>query len=264
MVDVDHHAAGVTCPVSSDQGLVTIRLSGQPRSDLRADAKSCEEQQLTMTTTPLHVTLGTLNLLPPPSRFRELCVANAALDSILMPEWEYRYFSFDSKWGAGEEMASLRDGSGTDHFCLFTEAGVLVKGFDPNSPLNPSAGAEQDWRTSGVPPELRPALGEPAFDMAHITFCLWSTEPAGPWRCGTPPSESLLAEPLGFLSLLTDDARVYAMWSSEYYERDVSVEAVQALQRLTPLDQVLLGELNSQVALEAVREGMAEIGYPLS
>jgi hypothetical protein len=26
-------------------------------------------------------------------------------DAISSPEWEYRYFSFDSKWSAGEAMA---------------------------------------------------------------------------------------------------------------------------------------------------------------
>lgn len=36
----------------------------------------------------------------------------AMLDTILMPEWEYRYYSFNSKWYLDEMMASMRDGSG--------------------------------------------------------------------------------------------------------------------------------------------------------
>jgi hypothetical protein len=33
--------------------------------------------------------------------------ALAMLDAILSPEWEYRYYSFNSKWGPGEMMAVL-------------------------------------------------------------------------------------------------------------------------------------------------------------
>lgn len=41
------------------------------------------------------------------SRFQSL----AMLDAILMADWEFRYFSFNAKWGAGEMMASMRNGA---------------------------------------------------------------------------------------------------------------------------------------------------------
>jgi len=51
----------------------------------------------------------------------------ATLDAIYSPEWEYRYYSYDSNWGEGEEMGSIRNGSG-DTFLLFSvHMAVLAK-----------------------------------------------------------------------------------------------------------------------------------------
>jgi hypothetical protein len=38
----------------------------------------------------------------------------AVLDSILSPEWEFRYYSFNSDWDENTSLASIRNGSG-DH-----------------------------------------------------------------------------------------------------------------------------------------------------
>lgn len=181
-----------------------------------------------------------------------------------MPDWEYRYFSFNSRWDSGEQMASLRDGSGDHHFVLFCENGVFEKGFDLGSPLNASyTSASNDWRTSSVPAGLRPPLSEPAFDMENLTFCFWATESNGPWHAGVPPSNELLDAPLGSLHLLVDNPETYADWASEYYERPVSAEAVRLFHQLTPLDEPMLRELNGTLQLEDVVEDMTEIGYPL-
>jgi hypothetical protein len=36
----------------------------------------------------------------------------AMLDAILCPEWEYRYYSFATRWGPEQELASMRNGMG--------------------------------------------------------------------------------------------------------------------------------------------------------
>jgi hypothetical protein len=54
----------------------------------------------------------------------------ALLDAILSPDWEYRYFSFDSRWGPSERMGSMRNGQGDHWFALFSSAGCWLKGFD--------------------------------------------------------------------------------------------------------------------------------------
>jgi hypothetical protein len=59
------------------------------------------------------------------------------LDAILSPEWEDRYYSFNSKWGPGEILASMRDGSGDEYFTLLSPGGAILKGFAHESPMSP-------------------------------------------------------------------------------------------------------------------------------
>jgi hypothetical protein len=65
------------------------------------------------------VTKKKLDTIPDVESLKKLCQALAMLDAIISPEWEYRYYSFDSKWAQGEMMASMRNGSGDEYFILF-------------------------------------------------------------------------------------------------------------------------------------------------
>lgn len=58
----------------------------------------------------------------------------AMLDAILSPEWEYRYYSFNSKWAEGELMGSMRSGCGDYWFALFCSAGVALHGIAHEAP----------------------------------------------------------------------------------------------------------------------------------
>ncbi len=49
---------------------------------------------------------ATLAVLPDIEGLRNLTQSLAMLDAIMSPEWEYRYYSFNSKWDDGEMMAS--------------------------------------------------------------------------------------------------------------------------------------------------------------
>ena len=48
-----------------------------------------------------------LSAMPDLAGFRRLARSVAMLDAILSPEWEFRYYSFNSKWAEGEMMASM-------------------------------------------------------------------------------------------------------------------------------------------------------------
>jgi hypothetical protein len=61
----------------------------------------------------------------------------AALDAIIEPEWEYRYYSFNSKWAESEAMGSMRNGQGDEWFCVFSPVGAFLKGFDHESEMSP-------------------------------------------------------------------------------------------------------------------------------
>ena len=74
--------------------------------------------------------ISTRNLaeLPDIPTLRRLLQALATLDAILSPEWEHRYYSFNSKWAEGRQMGSMRNGSGDDWFALFMPQGAGIIG----------------------------------------------------------------------------------------------------------------------------------------
>ncbi|MFJ9743779.1 hypothetical protein ACIRS4_37680, partial [Streptomyces sp. NPDC101166] len=94
--------------------------------------------------------------LPEIQVLRDRCRAMAMLDAILSPEWESRYYSFDSTWGEGEEVASMRNGSGDDWFIVFSGAGVYGRGFDHEAPNAPDV-------LQAVPSVFEIYVTEPAF-----------------------------------------------------------------------------------------------------
>src|SRR3954451_18924006 len=78
-----------------------------------------------------------LSLLPRVEDLRRLFQSMAVLDAILSPDWEYRYYSFNSAWSAGEQMGSMRNGCGDDIYAHFSPAGCWLKGFAHEYPMSP-------------------------------------------------------------------------------------------------------------------------------
>lgn len=105
------------------------------------------------------------------------------LDAVLSPGWESRYYSFDSTWGPGEEMASMRNGSGDEYSIVFSAAGMFVRGFDHESPMSPAASElGEPWSgvLDAVPEVFAGCVHEPAFSfdgVPEFTVCLWRRAP---------------------------------------------------------------------------------------
>ena len=102
----------------------------------------------------------------------------AVLDAILSPG-QYRYFSFDSRWDRGEELASMRNGSGDEYSIVFAPVGAYARGFDHESEMSPyvqSPPAVWPGVIDEVPGEFHEYVAEPAFSdegVPALTFCLW-------------------------------------------------------------------------------------------
>ena len=73
--------------------------------------------------------ISDINELPNIEDIRKASQSLAMLDLILVQEWEYRYFSFNSIWDSGEMMASMRNGEGDEYFILFSKNGIAGKIF---------------------------------------------------------------------------------------------------------------------------------------
>lgn len=197
--------------------------------------------------------------LPSIPELRRITQSLAMLDAILCPEWEYRHYSFNSEWGAGEAMASWRNGMGDDWFLLLDAAGAAIKGFAhelADDRLFPQSIQEQ------VPADFSSFLREPAFSMQHATFCYWRRAGDASWT----KVASVLADDGAddMLALLVSGPSGYKEWAEDYYEVPVSLEAVAALFSHQPLSDSVIRALNPEAALDSVYTEAREIGYPLA
>ncbi|MFF7180001.1 hypothetical protein [Streptomyces sp. NPDC008121] len=208
--------------------------------------------------------------LPDPAVLRDHCRALAMLDAVLSPEWEDRYHSFDARWSATEEMASMRDGQGDEFSLVLSPAGVYLRGFVH------AIGSGGRRAVARVPEAFRPYVEEPAF--AHpdgeplVTVCLWRLAGESTWHVGAAsldgpgPSGGGRADTdaTDFLfELLVDrSAEAYARWAGEYFELPVDAEAVRQVLALRPLTDALVAALNPRSTLAALADDIAEIGYP--
>jgi hypothetical protein len=192
----------------------------------------------------------------------------AMLDAVLSPDWQFRYYSFNSRWAEGEQMGSMRNGCGDDFFALFNSAGCFLKGFAHEAPLSPyGRRPKRVWPgvLVDVPAEFAACLREPAFNMEETTFCLWRRYIDKSWQSGTIEFPAGL-DPDGsafLLSPLDGKPKTYQGWAEDYYECSVSLKAVRHIYGHRPLTKKLVAQLNPEASLEVLQADIKEIGYPV-
>jgi hypothetical protein len=202
-----------------------------------------------------------LSRLPDLQAFRKLTRALAMLDAIISPEWQYRYYSFNSRWAM---MASMRNGSGDHWFALLCSGGVALHGLAHEAPIF-RPGAPWPGIFEGLPAEFdENFLHEPAFETKNSTFCIWRRSTDYRWCCG-PVELPSAHDPDGseaLLSILAGEVQHYVEFAREYYEVDIERADIAAVYRHDPLTSALVRRLNPRVDLESLAGDMNEIGYP--
>lgn len=213
--------------------------------------------------------ISTRNLaaLPDVGQLKALLQSLAVLDSIMSPdEWDMRYFSFNSKWGRGEEMGSMRNGSGDDFFAFFNRSGCLLKGFVHESPMTPfREDPPSIWKgvLDDVPNAFAAALAEPAFSMSNVTFCIWRSIGETTWSTGKikfPRS----ADPDGsryLLEMLDGKPQTYQSFAEGYYETELSIDNIEHVYQHFPITDELVKSLNPNATFDIIAEELKEIGY---
>lgn len=205
------------------------------------------------------------SVLPEIEILKRRCQTLAVLDAILCPEWEYRYFSFNSTWGEGEMMASMRNGEGDDWLIYFTPPGAIIKGFVHSAPM------AQDCPWPGVvenvPRAFANFLEDSVFSIEKTTFCLWRLVDGDGWQSGEVadiPGEDQ-ADPDGsslLLPFLDGNPETYRKWGEEYFGTRLNPRAIEHIYGYEPLNPFIVRALNADIRLDEVREEIAEIGYP--
>lgn len=165
-------------------------------------------------------------------------------------------------------MASMRDGSGNEWFCVFAEVGAFLKGFDHESPMSPwNFDPKQVWPgvLNDVPDEFKRFTVEPAFSMEDTTFCIWRSPSENAWRRGQiefPPGHDDPDGSADLLSILDRDPRQYQSWAESYYERSVPMEAVDHIYQHKEITDALIRGLNPERDPKALVAEIKDIGYP--
>lgn len=196
---------------------------------------------------------------------RRRAKAIAMLDAIISPEWDYRYYSFNKNWGEGEEMASMRNGSGDEWFILFGEFGAAIKGLDHESEIAKDRLFPKEVQQQ-VPRTFSSFLEEPAFSMSHASFCYWRSPEDAAWHKVLHTDIALSEFSDGsseFLELLVKDASSYHEYACAYFEVTVPLEAVEKIYSLAPLTPELVQSINPEVSMAVAVEFALEIGYPV-
>lgn len=212
-------------------------------------------------------TISTNNLSPLPDihKLKSLLQAMAILDAIIMPEWEFRCYSFNAHWDANEMMGSMRNGEGDNFFALFNSAGCFLKGYVHDCPMAAKKSLAAQLYQS-VPDAFAAAVNEPAFMTQEVTFCIWRQYTDAEWFASTDNLRAYKqSDPDGSLYLLSPldgEPQMYITWAESYFERVIDRSVVEHIYQLQPLTDKLVHQLNPENSLELLAADIKEIGYP--
>lgn len=216
-------------------------------------------------TTTITTVYDLARVLPDIGTLQQRSRALAVLEAIVSPDWESRYYSYDAAWNVGEQMASMRNGSGDEYSIVFTPAGVFIRGFDHESKMSPFANDRELWPglLDGLPQVFMPQATEPAFSYDGglcATCCLWRQTNDTTWQTGDVAVAGITSDGSGLLRILCDSTgEDYRGFAVDYYEINVDPAAVAHVYAGLPLNDFIVGQLNPDLVLADVIEEITAI-----
>lgn len=207
--------------------------------------------------------------LPPIEDVMKRAQALAALDLIMSPEWDSRYYSFNFQWSPDERMASMRNGSGDEWWIVHHREGwAALKGLDHESDAWNEGRSELSCQLQELIPEgYGDFAREPAFVWHTTSFAYVYWPKTRSWTRANNGTEfsDLEAGEGWLLDLLTAPPSAYVTFASEYFERDVPLALVEHIYALHPITDDIVRALNPDVSYDEIAtELTTEIGYPKS
>jgi len=205
--------------------------------------------------------------LPAIDQLIQRCRALAALDLILSPDWQSRFYSFNSRWSADELMASMSDGCGDEWWIVFHRDGwAALKGLGHESPAwSKHRRKLSSALQSSFPNALSAFATEPAFCWEHTSFAYFRPIGALEWTRANDLTaystenagdEELLAHVVGSPS-------DYAAFAADYYEIEIDERIVAEVFAHRPITDAIVSSLNPSIALRDISEELyGEIQYP--
>jgi len=200
------------------------------------------------------------NLLPDRRSLESICKAISVLDAIISQEWQYRYYSFNSKWSANERCLQLRNGSGDEMHVLFREDGCAINGF-----AHEYEQQDKSKLTNNLPAIFNEFIfGEPVISIG-TTFCLWTTELKN-WQVGQLESFEDNSEEM--LTIFDGQPQTYINWATKYFEEcykesGIPLDTVTKIYSGQPLTkEMVLSIVDKLEDWEQLEKDLIEIDYP--
>ena len=192
--------------------------------------------------------LHNINDLPIIDELKRNMMGMALLDLIIMPQWEHRYFSFNSNWSEDEMMGSIRDGSGGECYIHFTKYGAIGK-----VALDPSV-LEIGEFLKLVPEEFSGFVNESAFSITESTFIFWKRYADIYWS--VYPNNLVQYDWFGTLK---NGFPSYLVWAESYYEMSFSRSTMESVFRNLSVTKEYIAELNPEINLSDIEVEIIEI-----
>jgi hypothetical protein len=174
----------------------------------------------------------------------------ALLEAIICPEWEYRFYSYNSKWGEGEEMASMRNGSGDEWFLWLKHDLAALK------VLNHESGtlSKVDVIKDQFPSDYNEFISEPAFSINESSSLRYLNK--NEWVKFDINEEKTNQ----LIRVFNWSPTEYKEWAEDYYEEEFPLEAIENIMSGI-LSESDIRSLNSDLTLKDIEEEINEIGY---
>src|SRR5437762_1503651 len=161
----------------------------------------------------------------------------AALDAIIMQDWNLRYYSYNCRWSQSKEMASMRTGSGDHYFILFTPEGCVIKGFCRGAATARHQGDTQNFYAGLPAPFEASFLHEPAFLISDVSFVFWRLHADARWSKRPEGVSEIETGADVQLRILKGGPEGYSKWAKDYYERDFPLSAIRDVYNHVPINQ---------------------------
>ncbi|TDR27846.1 hypothetical protein [Hydromonas duriensis] len=199
--------------------------------------------------------------IPNPNELLKLSQSLALLDAIICPEWEYRYFSFNSKWSSSEKMASMRDGEGSDYFILWGPSYCAIKAKYSDSSNEYVAKFEPSINVQ-MPDELIVLfVNELAFSMQDASFIYWYDFTKHFWIKALVEKQGEDGS-IKLLQWFINSAYTYKEWADDYYEISLDLEICKKIFDHAPLTETEVKAINKDIDFSLLSNEISEIGYP--
>ncbi|WP_306643935.1 hypothetical protein [Sanyastnella coralliicola] len=231
-----------------------------------------------------------MNLLPKSVELRQKCKSISALEAILSPDWQYRYFSYQKDWSVSEEVCEIRHGNGDQVLILFTDHGTCINGFAQESKMNGWRNVEVTAARSivdkllgrklqvktelvqeiplgvleGLPKKFNDFIYNDPVKSIGTTFCIWQHARDDDWLIGNAklPNDEYTDGSKDLLRLLDGNPATYKEWAEEYYEVELKIDQIEAVFNGREITMSFALELNPELSdFEKLQSDLDSIGY---